>query len=258
MEIKTVGVISTPHHRLPEDSAGIPELIEKTFPKVLYDPVTAKRWGKKGTSISAMHVDMAVVFGGDGTLLYAVDELRHLNPLFLGVKTGNVGHLIETDPEKFSEAVESVVKGFYTVDERVKVLINNKHEALNEFVAIPGMPTELAEFKVHIADDPPITFRADGLLVSTPTGSTGYALSVGGPILHPQTEALIVAPINPFRRSQPPLVVPQTATIKIDVKKREKRIYFLADGRSIDQTHEEASIAITLAKNKARFIRLAE
>lgn len=168
------------------------------------------------------HCELIIVVGGDGSLLQAAQVATEQALPVLGINRGRLGFLTDIHPHAL-EKIDQVLQGNYQKEERflldVKLIHNNKtllHDhALNDAVLLPGKIAHLIEFDIFVNQQFVCKQRADGLIVATPTGSTAYALSGGGPILHPSLEAMVLVPMFPHRLSSRPLVVDANSEIEI-------------------------------------------
>ncbi len=171
----------------------------------------------------ASRVDMAVVFGGDGTLLNAARSLRGHDVPILGINLGGFGYLTVVNLNEMITAMEMVLREEYRVEERMMLDASvtrdneqvSEHTVLNDVVINQGQLCRLVELETFVDERYLTTFKADGLIVSTPTGSTAYSLSAGGPIVFPQLDSIIVNPICPHTLTNRPVILPASATIKI-------------------------------------------
>lgn len=253
MALSKVGLVT--HHNI--EDVNLLHKLYKTLSQeytVYIEPATAKKIKKKGTPLSRMNVDLLVVLGGDGTLLWSISKVKN-NPLILGVNTGRVGYLTELTTKNLFTGLEKIVEGRYWIDERAKLKANNRHEALNEILILPQKPATLLEFKLHMNNQPINRFRADGIMVSTQTGSTGYALSLGGPIIHPDTPAHVVVPMNPFMKEHGPLVIPDNSRIRVELLRRNHKTNLIADGKVVDELNPGDTVEFSKSENTVRFIR---
>lgn len=179
------------------------------------------------------------VLGGDGTFLSAVRWIGDRNIPVLGVKFGEVGFLAETSEDSLFNAAEAVLNRRFSISPRmrllVKVLRNGKQivceSVLNDVVINKGALARLAHIETWINDHYLTTYRADGLIVSTPTGSTAYSLAAGGPVIYPSVPAMIMTPICPFTLTNRPLIIPDTSVIKIKLEKQSSHIMLTFDGQ---------------------------
>ncbi|WP_045466160.1 NAD(+) kinase [Vibrio hyugaensis] len=171
------------------------------------------------------NADLAIVVGGDGNMLGAARILSRFDVAVIGVNRGNLGFLTDLNPDDFKTALKAVLNGEYIEEERFLLeaevhrhgQIKSHNTALNEAVLHPGQVAHMIEFEVYIDDSFAFSLRADGLIVSTPTGSTAYSLSGGGPILSPSLNAISLVPMFPHTLSSRPLVVDGKRRIKLIV-----------------------------------------
>ncbi len=177
------------------------------------------------------NVDLAIVIGGDGSLLSAARTLvRHDCPV-IGVNRGRLGFLTDVSPdEELTAHVSSVLDGDYTTDRRflldVEVSsdgdITGRAEALNDVVVNSGTSAQMIEFQLRVDDDFVYRMNADGLIIATPTGSTAYSMSAGGPIMNPRLDAVALVPMFPHSLNSRPMVVHGESVIQIDTLERNK------------------------------------
>ncbi|EGQ9235364.1 TPA: NAD(+) kinase [Vibrio alginolyticus] len=171
------------------------------------------------------NADLAIVVGGDGNMLGAARILSRFDVPFIGVNRGNLGFLTDLNPDDFQASLQAVLDGEYIEEERFLLeaevhrhgQIKSHNAALNEAVLHPGQIAHMIEFEVYIDESFAFSLRADGLIVSTPTGSTAYSLSGGGPILSPSLNAISLVPMFPHTLSSRPLVVDGKRRIKLVV-----------------------------------------
>ncbi|WP_194437903.1 NAD(+) kinase [Vibrio fluminensis] len=169
--------------------------------------------------------DLAIVVGGDGNMLGAARVLSRFDISVIGVNRGNLGFLTDLNPEDFQTALKAVLDGEFIEEERFLLeaeihrhkQIKSHNAALNEAVLHPGQVAHMIEFEVYIDDSFAFSQRSDGLIISTPTGSTAYSLSGGGPILSPSLNAISLVPMFPHTLSSRPLVVDSKRRIKLVV-----------------------------------------
>lgn len=202
-------------------------------------------------------IDLMIVVGGDGSLLNAAHcALPHNIPV-LGINRGRLGFLTDIHPNELSK-IGDVLSGKYTIEKRFLLTAKNgKQElgiALNDVVLLPG-DAQLIEFEIHINNQFVCHQRADGLIVSTPTGSTAYALSGGGPILHPQLNAIVLVPMFPHTLSSRPIVVEGNSKIDILIHNHiESPADISCDGQHRIGVHHHNRITITKQKKQLQLI----
>lgn len=255
-DISSIGLIMHQELRI---TTKLSRILGKTKNCEMYfDPVAAEKLNQQPTEIKDMNADVVLVFGGDGTLLWTINEIQQKHPVVLGVNTGRVGYLSELTIKNLNSGVDKLLRGEYYLDERSKLLVNEKNEALNEAAVFPYHPAALLEFKIFLNNIKISEFRSDGVLVSTQTGSTGYSLSLSGPVIHPDANAYVITPINPFMRIHAPIVVPDTASVAVELIRKKRDAYLVLDGRVIDILHPDDRITIRKSRNTVRFVRFED
>lgn len=202
--------------------------------------------------------------GGDGTLLESVTHIGDKNIPILGVNTGRLGFLATTSPQDLKGAISNIFKGFYKFDDRILVRVDSEEDifdglnfGLNEFTITKRDTSSMIVVHTYINGEYLNSYWADGLIVSTPTGSTGYSLSCGGPIVLPQSNNFIIAPISPHNLNVRPLIVSDNSVISFEIEGRSKNFLISLDSRSrvID-----GSIQIAVRKESftARLVKFDE
>ena len=209
------------------------------------------------------NVDLAIVIGGDGSLLSAARTLvRHDCPV-IGVNRGRLGFLTDVSPdEELTAHVSSVLDGDYTTDRRflldVEVSsdgdITGRAEALNDVVVNSGTSAQMIEFQLRVDDDFVYRMNADGLIIATPTGSTAYSMSAGGPIMNPRLDAVALVPMFPHSLNSRPMVVHGESVIQIDTLERNKNNPLLTCDGQVSLTLSPGDSV--LVRKKPRALRL--
>ncbi|MDX2448417.1 MAG: NAD(+)/NADH kinase [Desulfobacterales bacterium] len=192
--------------------------------------------------LSCASPDLYCVFalGGDGTFLSAVRWIGDQNIPLLGVKFGELGFLAETDENSLLRVGEAVLKGAFKTRPRMRLQVKidrhgkeiSKETVLNDVVINRGASSHLAHIQTYINEHFLTEYRADGLIVSTPTGSTAYSLAAGGPIVHPGVNGILLSPICPFTLTNRPLLVPDSVRIKIQLAERSSDASITFDGQA--------------------------
>ena len=180
------------------------------------------------------------VLGGDGTFLGAVRWLGGQSIPVLGVKFGQVGFLAAGAESNLYPVAQQILEGRFTTTERMRLAIEVRRNGrclfeasvLNDVVINKGALARLADIHTEINDRYLTTYKADGLIVATPTGSTAYALAAGGPIVHPTVPCILLAPICPFTLTNRPLIIPETSTIKLTPDPEATDLFLTFDGQS--------------------------
>lgn len=203
--------------------------------------------------------DYIVSIGGDGTLLHA---LQRSNLPVLGINCGDVGYLTELEPKNIKEALSMVNEGRIFIEERtrLKVEVNGKRlfDCTNEAVVHTSKISKIQKFSIKVDDKDLIDLRADGIIVATPTGSTCYAMSVGGPIVFPDVDAFIIVPIAPFKLSSRPIMVCGDAPIEISIIKEKRPGLLVLDGQWEEEIDVGDKVLLSKSENPARFVRFGK
>ena len=209
-------------------------------------------------------VDWVVVLGGDGTLLGAARRVGRFGSPILGVNLGGLGFLTGIPFERLYPVIEMMINGRLEVESRVmletKVLRKGKvvcrFEVLNDVVINKGTLARIIDLDVAINEEFLTTFRADGLIISTPTGSTAYNLSAGGPILYPTMETFILTPICPFTLTNRPIIIPDTSVIQIKIKNEsEEAVLLTFDGQVGFDLYYDDKVIIRKSEKKIKLFR---
>ena len=205
--------------------------------------------------------DFAVVVGGDGTMLGIARQLAHFNTPMVGINQGRLGFITDINIAQFAEALAPIIAGDY-VEERRTMLEGDvwrdgvsifEGYAMNDVVVSRGAAAGMVELKVDIGDEFVANFRSDGLIIGSPTGSTAYALSAGGPILHPGIAGWVLVPIAPHDLSNRPIVLPDTGEISIEiVAARDASVSF--DMQSLASLLHGDRIRVRRSADQVRFL----
>lgn len=215
----------------------------------------------EGQTLSDLNAlaDIVVTIGGDGTIIKALQAVE--KPIF-AINSGGMGFLSEVESKYALEGLQRVVDGKYTIEERakLKILVNDERlpDAANEMTLQTARIAKIMYFQLFVEDELLDTMGADGVIISTPTGSTSYSLSVGGPIMDPSVNAMVVAPLAPFRLSARPWVVPLQKKIRVKVLPKSKETRLVVDGDHACEVSTKDCIVVTGSEKKACFIRFGE
>ncbi len=200
--------------------------------------------------------DMVIVFGGDGTFLSIARQMIWKSIPILGVNLGTLGFLTEVKVEEVYETLELVLKGKYSVQERSMLEACVKRQGkelfclpvLNDVVINKSAIARVIDFQLFLAGVPVARLKADGLIASTPTGSTAYSLAAGGPIVHPSVGAIVITAICPHSLNVRPLVIPEDAIVEVELLQKDGDIMLTLDGQSGHALHQGDRISITKYK----------
>lgn len=206
--------------------------------------------------------DPIVTLGGDGTLIGVARFVKGASPLFVGVNFGNLGFLTEVRPEELFHVLEETLAKKVSSAERgllyVQVVRDGavafESQAVNDVVVQKGARAPLPELDLSVNDHDVARIRADGIIVSTPTGSTAYSLAAGGSIVHPSLSVILVTPICPHSLTNRPLILPGSSTIEIDVPKFKDELYVTIDGQVSERLQAGDIVRVSQAKQTVRFV----
>ncbi len=210
------------------------------------------RLSNKKTSFAPSDLFCIFVLGGDGTFLSAVRWIGDQDIPILGIKFGEVGFLAGTVENELFSVAETILNNAFTTETRMRLRVNVIREGkelgcenvLNDVVVNKGTLARLAQIETYIDGHYLTTYRADGLIVSTPTGSTAYSLAAGGPVIHPAVPAIMMTPICPFTLTNRPLIIPDSACITIRLAKNSSDIMLTLDGQAGLEISEKDEIVI--------------
>lgn len=215
----------------------------------------------QGDSFTA---DIAISFGGDGTLLRTAGRIGRKNIPILGINAGRLGFLTTTSNEDIDYVIGKIHKGEYDVEQNTVIeavtsggRLKNYPFALNEIAVMKHDSSSMMTLEVTLNGEDRIIYQADGLIVAAPSGSTGYSLSVGGPIIAPDANVLVLTPIAPHSLSARPLVINDNTAIEIKVNSRSHNFLIALDGRN-ESCDESTTIKVRKADYKQLIIRRQE
>jgi len=210
------------------------------------------------------HCNILIALGGDGTMLHAARVIGKYGIPILGVNLGKLGFLAEISIDELHECIDDIENDNIFIDERLAVQVNasgdgNIYYALNDIVLDRGASARVINIETIVDNDYLATYVADGIILSTPTGSTAYSLSTGGPIVIPNSEVLVINPISPHTLSARPVIVPARSVIKVKILEHNQPVHLMVDGQEeyFYQTPSEfilqkAPFKIKLVKRKGR------
>jgi NAD+ kinase len=239
--VKTVGIVCNP--RKPEAETLLLKILDwlKRREIAVCVEKSAACLLKEKSLVSpreelAKKCDLLVAMGGDGTLLKTARLVGRTETPILGVNIGSLGFLTETVEDEVYVILEDILKGSYEIDRRMLLeahLGGSEHvfEALNDVVVLMGESGRMVEIVLHVSGEYVCTFPADGVVISTPTGSTAYSLAAGGPIVYPDMDCILVTPICPHSLGVRPMIVPPTETVQILARSRADDARLVVDGQ---------------------------
>ncbi len=240
-EIKCVGVVVKPQHAEAWQTAceiaewlkarGISTVSENTEKSDLIECVAVEEFKRA--------VDLILVLGGDGTMISTAPLIDNRAVPVLGINYGNLGYLTEFRIEEMFTALEAILAGEYKIDSRVMLEVEHLRDGkriesgrvLNDVVVNKAVLARMIEIEIRLNNLFVNSFRADGLIVSTPTGSTAYNLSAGGPIVYPSMNAVVLTPICPFTLTNRPIVIPDSDEINLRLRHESEGVVLTLDGQ---------------------------
>jgi NAD+ kinase len=260
MHPKTIGLIAHP------GKPGVGELIKSLIAEfarfsmsVLLEKETAAVSGQRSDITIAQlggKVDLLVVVGGDGTILNVAGHLGESSPPIFGINVGSLGFLTCASSPAFREAVECIAEGKMTFSDRAMLEVvlrdsKEKHKpmmGLNDAVFSRGEISRLIRLHTRVNGEALTEFNADGLIIATPTGSTAYSLSAGGPILEPESGVFVITPICPHVLTNRSIIVSDKSVIEVEASEPDYPVYLTVDGREPLRIAKDATVEIRKAK----------
>lgn len=248
------------------DKENIQVVIEKNFLKLIHLNKTVRRDYNQFSTFEELDssYDLFFSIGGDGTILKSINYIRDLNIPILGINTGRLGFLATIQKEEIENTITTLLRKEYSVSKRTVLSIETdpysedigkNNFALNEIAVSRKNTTSMITVETWLNDQCLTSYWADGLIISTPTGSTGYSLSCGGPVIVPDTSALIITPIAPHNLNARPLVIKDDTIITLRVSGREN-FYLVSMDSRIATLSNETRITIKTAPFKISMVEL--
>jgi len=268
--MKTIGILTKP--KFPDVKNILTDLVawlRERKKEVVFDAKTAALIGESASyqkTQIATRSDMVLVLGGDGTMLSAARLLEERAVPILGVNMGGLGFLTEITLDQLYPALEKVFAQEFMVEERLMLRADihrhGEHVAkatvLNDVVVSKGTLARMIEIQILIDGQFVTRLRGDGLIVSTPTGSTAYSLSAGGPIIHPTVQALILTPICPHTLTHRPLLVPRGVALEVTLTSQVEGAMATFDGQVGVALVQGDTVAVAVSEHRTQLIRLPD
>lgn len=242
-------------------------IIEHGNNPVLNEVIASKigyvEYGKSTSEIFEIS-DFIVVLGGDGTILNVARQCASFSTPILGVNLGHLGFLAEVDNENVYEAVEKIIKGEFSIDKRMMLeasVVKDNMEvvnfiALNDIVVTRGSFSRMVKLKVFVNEQYVNTYLADGIIISSPTGSTAYSLSAGGPIVYPNLELFVITPICPHTLHSRSIIVSEKDRVKLEIVGENQDVMITTDGQQGYKLDSGDNIYIRKSSKYTNLIRL--
>jgi NAD+ kinase len=266
--IQTVGIVSKPQKE--NITTVVPPLVEwlkSRGLKYCYDPEIAKCLAPRGPEVPREEmggkVDLILMLGGDGTLLATARALGEHDVPILPVNLGGMGFLTSVTLDEVYGILDLVLADKHRVSERIllkaQVIRDGKaahsHLALNDAVLNKAALARITDFDLYLDDGYACSYKGDGLIIATPTGSTAYSLAAGGPIVFPVVHAFLITPICPHSLTNRPLVVPDTMRVRVEFHGNEESIYLTLDGQVGVELRHGDQITVCKAEKAVRLVR---
>lgn len=263
--MKSVGIVATPAKKSAIAAAReLSNWLKTHNINVFLNPDIAKIISPKKQSkpIPFEQLDLVLSMGGDGTLLLAAASASPHGVPILAIDLGGLGFLSTVTLSRAKDALKKIIAGKYTTEERMMIqarIMENKKEhnrfiGLNEVLFHVGSFGKLVHLRTHIDKHPLTTYSADGLIIATPTGSTAYSLSAGGPIISPSIEGFVITPISPHALSARPLVIAVNENLRIENMKKDRPVTITVDGNNLGTFQGSEYVLIEKAPYKTRLI----
>lgn len=246
-----------------KENPNLEDIIEdtkQTYPEIadMLDDIDFNiDYEKLSSELFDFECDMATILGGDGTLLRAQSRLKPEIPIF-GINMGTVGFLTEIEVKDTFTTLKEILKGNYYKEKRTRLVVshdNHDFTAMNEVVVMTNKPAKMLHFEIRVDGGVIEEVRADGLIISTPSGSTAYAMSAGGPIVDPKVAGFVIIPICPYKLGVRPFVVSDNSEITVKLLKKGKSAVFVMDGQITEEADYEEEIKFKKSPKSAYFIR---
>lgn len=222
---------------------------------VILESELARALDRKGMPLAHMKADVVLAIGGDGTILRA---LQLSDAKVLGINSGSLGFLAEVNAEEVDNYLEKTARGEYKIEERMRLKVTVDGQRLfdctNEAVVHTAQIAKIRHFEIRLDEEIVERVRADGMIVATPTGSTSYSMSAGGPIVDPHVDAMIVTAIAPFKPASRPHVFPAHDQVHVRLMK-PKECLLVMDGQHESSLKGSEDVVLTASERRAKFIR---
>lgn len=220
-------------------------------------------WPSHPDAELAQRAELLVVLGGDGTLIRAARFLGGRPVPILGVNLGSLGFLTEVPREGLVTALEAFLQGKCKVDGRMKLscrLVRAgkevlRDEVLNDVVINKGALARIADHDAYVDNEYVATYKSDGVIVATPTGSTAYSMSAGGPIVHPSLDGIVLSPICPHALTQRPIVIPSDEKLRIVLTSEVADVYLTLDGQAGHALQQGDEVWVQRSQNQVHLVR---
>lgn len=235
-------------------------LVEKSFAEYLERELHLNIAADEQFEGKGFEADMVISLGGDGTFLKAASTVGSRNIPILGINTGRLGFLADILPEEMDVTIDEIYANHYKIEERAVLQLTSSNAlsihpfALNEVAILKHDSSSMISIRASINHELLNTYQADGLIIATPTGSTGYSLSVGGPVIAPQSKTMVITPVAPHSLNCRPLVVRDDWEITLEIESRSHNFLVAVDGRS-ESCDEHTRLRISRAPYSVKLVK---
>ena len=263
LNLSKIGIIYNTEHKtaqsVAENLGNI--LISKGFSSIKMIAISGKQ---KDHKFDFPEITMAFIIGGDGTFLGASRFFASYDIPLFGINTGRLGFLSQLVPSELKKGVEKILEGKFAIEERLMIKSNTFIDeskakiALNDVVIKGGDVSRSMQLFLYINDKHVCDYIADGLIISTPTGSTAYTLSAGGPVVVPELEAFVIVPICPHTLTTRPIVIPAYENITVKINSEEESVYVTSDGQENVKISGNDAISVQKYEHKALLIQIED
>ncbi|MDO4950027.1 MAG: NAD kinase [Bacteroidales bacterium] len=242
-------------------SQGTEFIIRQDFYEFLKRTVKISGRSEQVFADKTFTADMALSVGGDGTFLDTAQWVGNKNIPILGINTGRLGFLADISPDNLEVTMRGIFRGEYTVENRSVLQVSLSEGTLsgspfglNEVAVLKHDSSSMISIRTSIDGEFLTNYRADGLIIATPTGSTAYSLSVGGPILSPSSHTFCVSPVAPHSLNMRPIVITDDQTIRLEVESRSRNFLLSVDGRS-ESIHQGVTLCVRRAPYDVKLVK---
>jgi len=261
--VRTIALVAKPQK---SEAIALAQELRARYPDRVFlaEPPLAQAlgWEPQSEAELAQRTELLIAMGGDGTLIHGARLLGNRPVPILGINLGSLGFMTEVPSAEIYPVLDQVLAGDFLTSSRMKLsckvrrdgLVVLEDQALNDVVVNTGALARLADHELLMGGQYVTTFKADGVIIATPTGSTAYSLSAGGPIVHPRVDAIIVAPICPHALTQRPIVMPGDQTLTLLVNSEIRDLYLTLDGQAGHPLRQGDRVDIERAPNRVLLI----
>jgi NAD+ kinase len=264
--MKNIAIIVKPHtNNIREITLDIINYLKSNNKNIILEKRAAEVLDSKEFSDDSEireEADLLVVLGGDGTLISAIRLLQDKDTPVMGINLGRLGFLTDTKLENAKATLDEVFSGNFSIEKRMKFDITVKKgdnttfktKVINDLVINKGALARIIDIDVSVDNLFMNTYRADGIIVSTPTGSTAYTLAAGGPIVYPTLNSIIVTPICPHALSHRPIVLHETSKLQIKVRNLDDKVFITCDGQEGKKMEANETVYVEKSNSSANLI----